>query len=459
MTIARAQYTSLVEIAVRYLPRMLHVLRTEGAGVLLRKLRRRLHIRPLAPKGPPTLLTLVEPFDPIAFPHHAAPRVSVVIAIQRPLRAIHHCLAALAGAETRTTFEVVLVAGTIDDRTRRLARYPGTRLIQSPSASGPAAVLDQGARAARGDFIVFLSDDTQVQPGWLDVLVQSFEETPDAGILGSRLLYPDGRQREAGRRIAPDGSMHRLGRLDDPDQPAHGYRRVVDACSPAALAIRTELFRRLDGFDPTLVDADELAVGIEIRRATDAEISISSILMGYDARFLLYGLLKIPDPLEGPYRPERIFFFDDIDEILAQEFLGPASENRFNRRVEIGELPADTQGIDDIRRVFAERPEPLLAFPYFLMPHGIADADADLGGNTHEQAHVCLAERPLRLHVIGGKDSHGFSLVHDGSANERPAAHGMQEGATSWRQGVLDLLDIVDQNRLLGFEGLDKGTL
>ena len=40
MTIARAQYTSLVEIAVRYLPRMLHVLRTEGAGVLLRKLRR-----------------------------------------------------------------------------------------------------------------------------------------------------------------------------------------------------------------------------------------------------------------------------------------------------------------------------------------------------------------------------------------------------------------------------------
>ena len=269
MTIARAQYTSLVEIAVRYLPRMLHVLRTEGAGVLLRKLRRRLHIRPLAPKGPPTLLTLDEPFDPIAFPHHAAPRVSVVIAIQRPLRAIHHCLAALAGAETRTTFEVVLVAGTIDDRTRRLARYPGTRLIQSPSASGPAAVLDQGARAARGDFIVFLSDDTQVQPGWLDVLVQSFEETPDAGILGSRLLYPDGRQREAGRRIAPDGSMHRLGRLDDPDQPAHGYRRAVDACSPAALAIRTELFRRLDGFDPTLVDADDLAVDLARRVRAD----------------------------------------------------------------------------------------------------------------------------------------------------------------------------------------------
>lgn len=269
MTIARAQYTSLVEIAVRYLPRMLHVLRTEGVGVLLRKLRRRLHIRPFASKGPPTLLALDEPFDPIAFPRHAAPCVSVVIALQRPLRAIHHCLAALAGAETRTAFEVVLVAGTIDDRTRRLARYPGTRLIQAPSSTGLAAMLDQGGRAARGDFIVFLSDDTQVQPGWLDVLVQSFEETPDAGLLGSRLLYPDGRQREAGRRIDPDGSTHRLGHLDDPDQPAHGYRRAVDACSPAALAIRAELFRRLDGFDPTLVEADDLAADLARRVRAD----------------------------------------------------------------------------------------------------------------------------------------------------------------------------------------------
>jgi O-antigen biosynthesis protein len=277
MTIARAQYTSLVEIAVRYLPRMLHVLRTEGVGVLLRKLRRRLHIRPLASKGPPTLLALDEPFAPIVFPDHAAPRVSIVIAIQRPLRAIHHCLAALASAETRTTFEVILVAETADDRTGRLAQYPGTRLIQASMQTTPypglSSVLNLGARATRGTVIVFLSDDTQVQPGWLDVLVQSFDETPAAGILGSRLIYPDGRQRELGRRLDPSGSMHRLGHLDDPDQPAHGYRRVVDACSLAALAIRADLFRRLNGFDPTLVTADDLASDLAWRaRAEDQQV-------------------------------------------------------------------------------------------------------------------------------------------------------------------------------------------
>lgn len=264
MTIARAHYTNLVEIAVRYLPRMLHVLRTEGMGVLLRKLRRRLHIRPLASKGPPTLLVLTEPFAPIVLPCHDSPCVSIVIAIQRPLRVIHHCLATLSRAETRTAFEVILVAETADDRTRRLAQYPGARLIQTSlrTPNTPRILADrlnQGAQAARGDWIVFLSDDTQVQSGWLDVLVQSFAETPAAGILGSRLLYPDGRQREAGRRLDPDGRTQALGHLDDPDQPANGYRRAVDVCSLAALAIRADLFRRLSGFDPALITADDLA--------------------------------------------------------------------------------------------------------------------------------------------------------------------------------------------------------
>ncbi|MTW21272.1 glycosyltransferase [Allochromatium palmeri] len=249
---------------------MLHVLRTEGVAVLLRKLRRRLHIRPLDSRGPPTLFALEEPFAPIAVPCHAAPCVSIVIAIQRPLRAIHHCLAALSSAETQTAFEVILVAATLDDRTRRLAGYPGARLIQTPlnTTDAPprlANLLNQGAQRARGDWIVFLGDDTQVQSGWLDVLVQSFTETPAAGLLGSRLLYPDGRQREAGRRLDADGRAHALGDLDDPDQPANGYRRAVDVCSLAALAIRADLFRLLGGFDSTLVTSSDLAIDLAQR--------------------------------------------------------------------------------------------------------------------------------------------------------------------------------------------------
>ncbi|QIK39266.1 glycosyltransferase [Caldichromatium japonicum] len=239
---------------------MLHVLRTEGARVLMRKLHRRLSNQALAAKGPPTLLRLAEPFTPIVFPDAAAPSISVIIPVQRSLRSIHHCLAALVHMETRTPFEVILAADLDDDRAWRLRRYPGVRLIQSAPGTTLPQRLNQAAQRTRSALIAFLSDDTQVQPGWLDTLVQTFAETADAGIIGSRLLYPDGRQHGLGWRIDAQGIPHPLGHLADPEHPACNYRRPVAACSLTALAIRADLFHQIGGFAPEATTPETLAI-------------------------------------------------------------------------------------------------------------------------------------------------------------------------------------------------------
>ncbi|WP_296806994.1 glycosyltransferase, partial [Thiocapsa sp.] len=113
----------------------------------------------------------------------------------------------------------------------------------------------RGADAGQGAYLVFLNNDTQVQPGWLDALIDTFEDAPDAGIVGSRLLYPDGRQQEAGAILFADGTAWNYGHLDAPDKPQYSYRRAVDYCSGAALAIETALFRRLGGFDSAFAPA------------------------------------------------------------------------------------------------------------------------------------------------------------------------------------------------------------
>ena len=96
---------------------------------------------------------------------------------------------------------------------------------------------------------MFLNNDTQVQAGWLDALLETFRQRPDAGLVGSRLIYPDGRQQEAGAMVFRDGSAWNYGHLDDPYKPQYSYVREPDYVSGAALAIRRDLFERVGGFD------------------------------------------------------------------------------------------------------------------------------------------------------------------------------------------------------------------
>jgi GT2 family glycosyltransferase len=136
------------------------------------------------------------------------------------------------------------------DNTRDwLAGVHNITVLHNRVNRGFVASCNRGGARARGRYLVFLNSDTQVQEGWLTSLLSSFQERPSAGLVGSRLIYPDGRQQEAGGVLSFDGSAWNYGHLDDPYKPQYSYLREVDYCSGAALAIPRALFERLGGFD------------------------------------------------------------------------------------------------------------------------------------------------------------------------------------------------------------------
>ena len=191
------------------------------------------------------------PFKPFSVPLADDPQATVVIPVFNAFEHTLACLRAISQAPPQARIEVLVVDdGSSDESANALPLIEGLQYHRRASNGGFIAACNDGAQRARGEFLVFLNNDTIPQPGWLDALLRTFHQHPNAGLVGAQLLYPDGRLQESGAWVMRDGRGESRGRFDDPDDPLLRFAVEVDYCSGAALAICRDFFHDLKGFDP-----------------------------------------------------------------------------------------------------------------------------------------------------------------------------------------------------------------
>jgi len=179
-----------------------------------------------------------------------APRVSIVIPTLGGTL-VSRCLASLRRNISPTiTYEVIVVAnGPSAAHLVTDLSLPGVRIVTAAANLGFGGGCNRGAAESSGEFIVFLNDDAEVLPEWLEALVDTADRFPDAGAVGSLILFPDGAVQEAGAITWRDGSTLCLSRGVSMQANPYDFVRPVDYCSACSLLVRRKPWDALGGFD------------------------------------------------------------------------------------------------------------------------------------------------------------------------------------------------------------------
>ncbi len=176
-------------------------------------------------------------------------------------RLLEDCLESLFAHPPRVPFRVHVfdqasTDGTPEVLERFRRRYPGQLDVhRHPENIGFVRANNIVFAKYPGHDVVVLNDDTVLLPGWLDALRERADSDPAIGIVGARLVYPNGVLQEAGGEVFRDATGQNIGKWDDPARPVYLRATDVDYCSGACLYIRREVLDATGGFDERFAPA------------------------------------------------------------------------------------------------------------------------------------------------------------------------------------------------------------
>ena len=208
-------------------------------------------VAPPASKKHAPVASASQPRPRVPAKRGATPQVSIIIPVFNNLPLTRRCLTLLAATATALPYEIIVVDNASTDGTAEFlaaeAAQGTLRVVTNAQNEGFARGCNHGAQVARGAILLFLNNDTQVTPGWLEPLVHALQQ-PAVGVAGAKLLYANGTIQHAGIEFIKGVPDHPH-RRSPGNTPIANEFRELDMVTGACFMVHRELFLQLAGFD------------------------------------------------------------------------------------------------------------------------------------------------------------------------------------------------------------------
>lgn len=245
----------------------------------------------------------------VNFKVQGEPLVSIIIPVRDNINLLRQCLHSIKEKSTYRNYEIIVVDnGSVERESfayfKEIQRFENCRVVSFDQPFNYSRINNFAAGEARGDYLLFLNNDTEVlSPGWLEEMLAHCQR-PETGAVGAKLLFPDDRIQHAGvivglRRVA----MHAFYGLSGADSGYMGLTAVLRnyaAVTAACMMMPKNVFYEACGFD------EELAVAYN-----DVDLCLRVVENGYFIVWTPYASLYHHESASrGQYYPEdNIHYF------------------------------------------------------------------------------------------------------------------------------------------------------
>jgi GT2 family glycosyltransferase len=206
-------------------------------------------------------------FPKLLFPLFDTPLVSIIIPVYNQFNYTYNCLSSILNNSTNIKYEIIIADDKSSDKTKKIEDIvKNIKIIRNNNNLGFLKNCNYASNFAKGKYLLFLNNDTEVQTDWLFYLLKLIENDEKIGLVGSKLVYPDRKLQEAGGIIWSDGSGCNYGHSSNIDLPEYNYVKDVDYISGASILIRREIWEKIGGFDerfsPAYCEDSDLAFSV-----------------------------------------------------------------------------------------------------------------------------------------------------------------------------------------------------